>query len=52
MPDPSFEELQAAAKPLIDILYKYYDPHTTIIIDQASVEIVAGVMAIPFKVRD
>jgi hypothetical protein len=49
---PTFEELQEAAKPLIDILYKYYNPHTTILVEQTCVEIVCGNMVVPIKSRD
>jgi len=49
---PTFEELQIAAQPLINILYKYYNPHTMIMIEQGCVEIVCGDMAVPIKLRD
>jgi hypothetical protein len=48
----SHEELAAAAKPLLDILYTHFDPHTTIIMDQAHIEIVRGEMVTPFELRD
>jgi hypothetical protein len=52
MNKPTFEELQIAAKPLVDILYKYYDPHTIIMVEQGCVEILCGDMIVPIKVRD
>jgi hypothetical protein len=52
MNKPTFEELQKAAQPLIDILYKYYDPHTVIMVEQTSVEILCGNMATPIEARD
>lgn len=48
----SFEELKNAAQPLVDILYKYYNPHTTIIIEMDHVEILCGDMAVPFEIKD
>jgi hypothetical protein len=48
----TFKELQEAAKPLVDILYKYYDPHTIIIIDQGHVEILCEDMTAPIELRD
>jgi hypothetical protein len=52
MNDLSHEELEKAAQPLIDILYKYYNPHTKIIVEYDYVEILSGEMAIPIKLRD
>lgn len=49
---PTFEELKNASQPLIDILYKYYDPHTIIIVNQETVEILCGDMTIPIVPRD
>lgn len=50
--DKMFAELKEASKPLIDFLYKYYHPHATIMITQASVEVVEGDMAFPNELRD
>lgn len=47
-----FTELTEAAAPLIDFLYKYYDPHTTIIINQFSTEVLCGDMAFENELRD
>jgi hypothetical protein len=49
---PSFETLKMLAGPLVDILYKYYDPHSVIVITQTSVEILTGDMATPIEPRD
>ena len=46
------EELKQAAQPLVDILYKYYNPHTAIIIQMDHVEILEGDMVVSFEVRD
>jgi hypothetical protein len=49
---PSSEELKAASQPLVDILYKYYDPHTTIMVEQGSVEVLRGDMCTPLEIKD
>jgi hypothetical protein len=49
---PSFEELQQAAQPLVDILYKYYDPHSIIIIEQDCIKILCGDIIAPIELRD
>jgi hypothetical protein len=46
------DELKQAAQPLIDILYNYGNPHSIIIVQQDSVEILSGEMAVPIEVRD
>lgn len=46
------EELKNAAQPLVDILYKYYNPHTIITVEMGHVEVLCGNMAAPFEVRD
>lgn len=48
----SHNELKNAAQPLIDIIYKYYNPHTTIIVNMGSVEILCGDIVVSFDVKD
>ncbi|MEG1882298.1 MAG: hypothetical protein RR224_01085 [Clostridia bacterium] len=45
-------KLREAAKPLVDYLQAYYHPHTKIIVEFGSVEIVEGVMAETFEAPD
>lgn len=49
---PTFEELEIAALPLVNILYKYYNSHTTILINQTSVEILCGEMTMSIEPKD
>ena len=49
---PTHEELMEAAKPLLDILYEYYDSLTTIIMSQGHIEIVRGDIGTPLPLRD
>ena len=49
---PSFETLKTLSQPLIDILYEYYDPYSTIVINQTSVKIFNGGMGIPIEPKD
>ena len=42
----NLKKLEGLAKPLIKFLNDKYDPHTKIIIDTSSAEIVNGLMAI------
>ena len=53
---PTHEELKAATLPLLEILYRYYDPHTSIIITQSDVEVLTGDMCsdmcTPLPLRD
>ena len=46
------EELKELAKPLVDLLYRDYHPHAKIIIDQAGVEIVEGVITVRNELKD
>lgn len=46
------EELKKAAKPLVDYLYKYGSPHSKIIVEMDSAEMVSGDCACKFEVRD
>ena len=41
---PTPKELAAAAKPLHEILCRYYNPHTRVIVERGSVEVVEGVI--------
>lgn len=47
-----FEELEAAAEPVIEFLNKYFDPHTAVIITEGKATVVRDEMSIPFPVRD
>lgn len=46
------QELEEAAKPLVDFLYKYGCPHSYVIITQTSAELLSGECGIPFEPRD
>lgn len=48
----SHEELKQAARPLIDILYKHFDSHTSIIVTQNIVEVLIGEIAVFVESRD
>lgn len=49
---PTLEELNEAARPLIDFLHKYYHPHARVIVEYGSAEVNEGIMAVPFEVPD
>lgn len=49
---PTFEELIAASKPLLDILYKYYSPNAYIMVSESHVEVLEGTMVAPLPLRD
>lgn len=49
---PTHDELKEAAKPLHEILCKYYHPHATVIVTQANVEIVEGDISAPLPIPD
>ena len=44
------EEFEELCKPLNEWLQKNYHPHTKIIIQNDSAEIVEGIMGVPFEV--
>lgn len=46
------EELQKAAQPLVDYLYKYGSPHSKIIVEMDNAEMVSGDFVCKFEVRD
>ena len=46
------DELQKAAQPLVDYLYKYGSPHSKIIVEMDNAEMVSGDCACKFEVRD
>lgn len=46
------DELQEAAKPLVDYLYKYGTPHDAIIVRMDLVEHLSGETGAPIEVRD
>jgi len=46
------DEFSALCKPLNEWLQKNFDPHTKIIIENNSAEIVQGVVKVPFEVLD
>ena len=46
------EELEKAAKPLLDFLYKYGSPYTRIIVEVDKVEVTEHSMYVPIEVRD
>ena len=46
------KKLEEITKPLIDFLYEYGCPYTTLIITQTSVELVNSECTIPIEPRD
>jgi len=50
--ETKMKEFEELCKPLNKWLQKNYHPHTKIIIETDSAEIVEGVMAVPFEVVD
>jgi hypothetical protein len=46
------EEFKVLCKPLNEWLQKNYHPHAKIIIETDNAEIVEGIMAVPFEVKD
>jgi len=46
------DELEEAARPLVDFLYKYYDPHTSIVVTESNVDVLCANMGIPLEIRD
>jgi hypothetical protein len=46
------DEFKVLCKPLNEWLQKNYHPHAKIIIEVDSAEVVEGVMAVPFEVKD
>lgn len=46
------KELEEAAKPLIDILYKHFNPHSAVIVTQTSVEVMVGTASVSITPRD
>ena len=45
-------ELEEVAKPVIEFLYKYGCPHSTVIITQTSAKLLSGECGVPFEPRD
>jgi len=50
--EDTFKELKEAAQPVLDFLYKYGDPHTTVVIEMCHVNVVQGEMGMPLDIRD
>jgi len=50
--DSKFEELKQAVQPVLDFLYKYGDPHTTVIVEMGFVKVVQDKMGTPLEIRD
>lgn len=46
------EELKRASEPLIDYLYKYGSPYTTVMVTMDSIRVAEDSMGIPLEVRD
>lgn len=46
------EELKVLSQPLVDFLYKYYNPHAMILITMTSAEVVETDIGVPFAIRD
>ena len=46
------KELKEAAKPLVELLYKYGTPHSTVLVTQARTEFVDGSFATQNDLRD
>jgi hypothetical protein len=47
-----FEELKQAVQPILDYLYKYHDPHTTVIVEMGLVKVVQDKLGTPLEIRD
>lgn len=45
-------ELENAAKPIIDFIYKYGSPYTKIIVEMDGAEMLSGECSCKFEVRD
>lgn len=50
--EDKFKELELAVAPILDFLYKYGDPHTKVIVEMGSVNVVQETMGMPLEVRD
>jgi len=48
----TFDMLKEAAQPLHELLCKYGDPHTSIVITQSSVKVVQDEIGMPLPVPD
>lgn len=48
----TFEELQKAAEPLIELLRKKGHPHMTVLVTDWSVELVEAIMGMPLPYDD
>lgn len=46
------DELKEASKPLLEFLYKYGTPHSTVIVTQKNAEFSHGECATEFELRD
>lgn len=46
------EELQISAKPLVEFLRKYHDPHAVAIVEDDRVRVFSGDMSVPFQYED
>lgn len=46
------KELEEVCKPVVDFLYEYGTPHSTVIVTQTHAELVSGECAVPFESRD
>jgi len=46
------KEFNEACKPLVDFLYKYGTPHSTIVVTQADAQFSNGECATVFELRD
>lgn len=46
------KEFEGLCKPLVDFLYKHGNPHSTIMITQASAELANGELGVSFEIRD
>ena len=47
-----FDELKQAVQPVLDFLYKYGDPHTTVIIEMGYVKVTQDKIDSPLEIRD
>lgn len=52
MEKEKFDELKNAVQPILDFLYKYGDPHTTVIVEMGFVKVVQDKMGTPLEIRD
>lgn len=49
---PTFEELKEAAEPLIELLSKFSNPYTSVVVSCDSIEVIEVTTRIPLEIKD